>query len=795
MRDNRNSLRLRKEHIRTLSASDLRGVMGGCDTTSVTTEVADRTQSGVNCPANASADPNCTRSATALVAVLVALIGVHASGCGGLSDSTGEQEANSGPVGAPAGVGEANCDYPQTFGTPTHTGKICQSLHGMQVIATLRQDPTAKVTNDFDGFLQIHQGAPLTSGNFLAFATHVAGNLENPDDRSLDVTGVDLWRWSPSVTAPNAELLHVATIASSWQSVDGSVASFGYVTNGYMQQAPVAFANGALLVPQSSARFARVNPATGATLSTIDPFAGSPFDGDARLTTAGGLTVAQDGTVYYTAVAWPLGSPTLGTDFRGAWLIRVAPSGATTLVPWTQVASATVGIPQRDDSCVWPFGTGGTPGPTGPDSQPPLFKCGLQRPEMNAAIAIRPTDGHLIAYSSAHNNIWTAYLIDLDPVTLAPVRAYPTRNHVLQGCGVRVPLLGSVDFGDTCDVITAHGTTHLGFAADFNQPQSFRGNGIMDNHPFCTPAGDCGVGGYVFGFFGDGEEDARGATVMFHSDGTDAPRNEDYAWEVTPSLDAQGRYHQDRVVLSALDSQAAIYDAAWELVTKSAIPIDFTAFAVDMLDTQIPVDVDGHSYALDANGHLYQMDGAGVVVDFVTLIDPDTGETLSMDGLSSYLHRDRAGHVIFDYAGWIWVVGSGGAQSETPVSREVLTQLRTPSAKMRASMAAKRHALTTQDIPEPPTSTEPPRQLSGPQSHIAPNTISNCGVNDDPATCGDSGGSYHFPGVNPGGSSVGLEGVDDGNTFDGPVKFGRNWRAEISRGVFQQFYDQECTLD
>lgn len=630
------------------------------------------------------------------------LIAAAASACGATTSEL-DSDSTGGPVGAPPAVSESSCDYPQPFGTPAHTGKLCQSLHGMQVLATLRQDPTAKRTNAFDGFLQIHEGAPLTNGNFLAFATHVAGNPANPDDRSLDVAGVDLWRWVPSVTAVDAQLVHVAAITSSWRSVDSVVRSFGYVTNGYMQQASVAFAGGALLVPQSSGRFSRVNPLTGSTVSTIDPFVGTPFDLDPRLTTAGGLTVAQDGTIYYTAVAWPLGNPTLGTDFRGAWLIRVAPSGATTLVPWTQVASSAVGIPQRDDNCVWPFGTGGTPGPTGPDSQPPLFHCGLQRPEMNAAIAIRPTDGHLIVYTSAHNNIWTAHLVEVDPVTLAPIRAYPTRNHVLQGCGVRVPLLGSIDFGDDCDVITAHGTTHLGFAADFNQPQSFRGNGIMDNHPFCTAAGDCGVGGYIFGFFGDGEEDARGAIVMFHPDGTDAPRNEDYGWEVTPSVDAQGRYHQDRVVLSALDSQVAVYDgASFDLLTKSNIPVDFNANAIDMLDTQIPLDTDGHSYALDANGHLYQMDAAGTIVDFVSLIDPDTGDVLSMDGLSSYLSRDRAGHVILDYAGWIWVIGSTGAQSETPVSRELLTQLRTPSARMRASIAAKRNALVGAPIPAPP---------------------------------------------------------------------------------------------
>lgn len=57
------------------------------------------------------------------------------------------------------------------------------------------------------------------------------------------------------------------------------------------------------------------------------------------------------------------------------------------------------------------------------------------------------------------------------------------------------------------------------------------------------------------------------------------------------------------------------------------------------------------------------------------------------------------------------------------------------------------------------------------------------------------GGLLHFPSGAPEGTVVGLSGVEDGDTFDGPQKFGRNWRAQLRPGVFQQFYDQECTID
>lgn len=56
------------------------------------------------------------------------------------------------------------------------------------------------------------------------------------------------------------------------------------------------------------------------------------------------------------------------------------------------------------------------------------------------------------------------------------------------------------------------------------------------------------------------------------------------------------------------------------------------------------------------------------------------------------------------------------------------------------------------------------------------------------------GALLHFPGGAPGGSVVGLTGVEAGDTFSGPQKFGRNWHVQIRPGVFQQFYDQECVV-
>ena len=633
--------------------------------------------------------------------------------CGESQLSQDDQaSATGGPVGQPS-----LCDWTQNMGTAQHVGKLCPELHGLRVAYTLRQDPDAKAeaSDPNTGFLQIHEGSPLTSGDFVAVPVHRGAN---PLDRSGDTWAVDLWRWMPSVTAANAHLTHVTLVSSTWQAVD-SIRSFGFVTNGYVQQMPAAFSLGSLYVPLASAKLAKVDPATGTLLATIDPFVGTAFDGDARLTTAGGISVRADGTLYYSATAWPLGAVRTGLDPRGSWLIEVNPTGSTRIAPWTQIASTAVGVPQRNDACNWPFGTAGTPDATGPDSVPPVFGCGFQRPKLNGSVAIRPTDNHLMVYSAGNNNIWSGWIIDVDPVTLLPVRAMATREHFLQGCGVRIPLIGSPDFGDVCDVITNHGAVHLGFDPDFNLPGSLRGDGIDASDVFCRADGDCGVGGYDggFAFFG-GTYDARGVIVVFHPDGSVASINLDDGWEITPAVDANGNYRMDRNQFSdAFDAvtgtigqsankalQSAVYSQGFELIGLSQIPVDFSANAIDLLSAQEPVDIGGGAYTVDANGHLYQLDAAGNVVDFVALPDPDTGDAaLSQEGMPGYYARDRAGRLYASYAGWVYVIEGTGAARRAPLSRQEVAALRAPSsARLVRAMQMKAASAALAPIPPPP---------------------------------------------------------------------------------------------
>ena len=651
-----------------------------------------------------------------------------AAGCGDVVSAEVGSEINGGPVGTPpVGIVRSVCDWTQNMGAEAHVGKLCPAPHGLRLAAVLTQDPdaAAQAANPDTGFLQNHEGSPLTFGDFVAFPIHHGAD---PDDRSNDTWEMDVWRWVPSAIDPDAILAHVTTLSSTWRAVD-TIRSFGYVTNGYVQQMPSAISLGRLMVAQSSGRVVPVDLATGQSLSPINPFINTPFDGDVRLTTAGGFSVrTRDygdgvpvGTTYYTATAWPTDAvPTAGLDPRGSWLIEVRPSGAVRLIPWAQIAATSVGVPQRNDLCNWPFGTSGTPPATGPDSVPPQFRCGVQRPKLNSSIAIRPTDGHLMVLSAANNNIWEERIIEVDPMTLLPVRSMATRERFAQGCGVRIPLTGSPDWGDTCDVLTNHGQVNIGVAPDFNLLGSHRGNGIDDEYVFCLDNGDCGVGGYDGGFTFFGDYDARGTIAMFHADGSVAAINNEVGWGLTPSLDSLHRIRLDRDLFSDAFNfntgeigpnptqalQSAIYSTTFELAAISQIPVNFNANAIDLLAAQEPTDTAGNAYTVDGDGILYQISASGVVHDAVALVDPATGEQVSMETMQNYFAwgrgPSRTAILYASYAGKIWVIKTADEDDTAPITPAQLAALHPPNPRHASALAAKKASFANIKTPPPP---------------------------------------------------------------------------------------------
>lgn len=616
-----------------------------------------------------------------------------------------------------SGIGTtALCDWNQVYGTADHAGRACPEQHGLTKVAELPSDVDWAAEVDSNGFLQKHEGAVVTFGDYVVVPT--SSGFTDVFHEATTHYGISTYKWVPSVSAPGAQLVHQWDAASDFVTVDGAVCSFGCMTNGYVQAFMAAIGNGSVYAPAAHGRFLRLNLATGALQATIDPFAGSPVAGDARLTVDNAPMITPTGELYYTATAWPTDASPFGKQPRGSWLVKVLPTNDFVAADWSPdnvvklggsgIASSDVGIPRVTDLCEYPFGTSGQNPLTGPTSTPPHFGCGTQRPAMNAPVAFSAATNHLVAYSYANNARGVAFLIEINPTTLAPIRAADMRpNHLLYGCGVRL----DVSTFPGCDVITAGGTTNLGVDPQFNGPIRLRTPAdIMDNAPTVRQDGAFWtIGSYDGGFsfevlFGFPLAfDARGAIIEFNSDGSFAGNNPEFGWEVTASwLPIFGTAGpggppttfpvgfdvlQDRGLYSLGHLDLARYDEHFALKSFAEAPNQ--PFG-DFVDTHIPFGVNGDHYGVTEFGLLYKIDANSQIVETVQLTDEP------IEVLSGHIARDRAGRLYVTYAGRVHVIASSGTPPIiTPPTAATIR-------RMDAARVTKQAAMRTPD-PGPPT--------------------------------------------------------------------------------------------
>ncbi len=638
---------------------------------------------------------------------ILLLTAITATACGPQPITEVTQE-----IGLPA------CDYPQIYGTPDHGGRACPELSNMTKVAEIVQDADAAAEIDSNGFLQVHEGAVLTFGDFVVVPTK--DGFTDVFNEQTTRYHVQAYKWSPSVTAVGATLLPAWTFDSDFATVDAQVCSFGCMTNGYVQAFNAAIGNGSVYVPMFGGKFARVRLTDGALQAVINPFAGSAVDGDQRLIVNNAPTIAPDGSVYYTATAWPLGPSPFGAQPRGSWLVKLLPSNAFSVADWSPdntvklggsgIASHAVGVPVfADATCEIPFGTRGKPDSTGPDSRPQLGLCATQRPALNAPLAYSPASGHLVGYSYSNNTFGVAFLIEIDADSLAPIRAADMRvNHLRYGCGVRL----DVATFPGCDAITAHGTTNIGNSPEFNGDIHFRTPlDIMDSAPTISPDGKLWtIGGYDGGFSFEAAfdppagYDARGSMIVFNSDGSFHSNNPDFGWEVTASAmpifptamasDVVGTFPvgfdwvQDRGLYSLGHLGLALYDQSMTLQNVGELP---DVLFGDFVDNNVTFGPRGDHYGMSENGNFYKLDAHGSITDVVQLT-PGPVEVLS--GTTA---RDRAGRAYVSYAGKIHVIQSNGTPQITLSDK--LAALHTTAR--RTQRLAIQRAATTPD-PGPP---------------------------------------------------------------------------------------------
>jgi len=582
-----------------------------------------------------------------------------AAACGTTSADVGDDDAAISD--RPAEVSNPLCDWPQQFGVPSHTGRACPAQHGLTVVAALVSDEDAQAENAFNGFLSIHEGAVVTSGSYVVMP-HSQGwtdpvEITDPSTKTYDV---QVFRWDPSVDAPNRALDYLYTLPASWEPVDRAVQSFGYLTNGYVQVFQPVVSGSQLYVPASSGRVERRDLATGALIATIDPFAGTAFSGDPKLTQMGALSISPSGKIYYTALAHPLGVNPKGRDARGAWLVEVDPTTNTARrADWSLIASKTLGIPTSTDQCLRPFFLFGRK-PTGPDDHSNRSACGAQQPAMNSPVAFDGI-GNIVALSYGTREISAAFLIRVSAATLAPIQAYDLRGRMLHGCGVRL----AFDEPDTdCAIITANGTRNVGFDPDLNSPVGFQAMGLMDGSPTVAPNGDLAVSGYDSGFSFLGGYDSRGGTISFTASGALRAVNSVFGWEVTNAVQAAltpgggFTYVSDSQLYSEFDLSIARWSPTFDVLSQARLDIQ-PGPAIDWLDTQVAINIDGSYCGVNGMGVFACFDGTGALVESVDLLGADA-LPYSIETLSNHISRDRAGTYYVNYGGIMWIIAGGG---------------------------------------------------------------------------------------------------------------------------------------
>lgn len=605
-------------------------------------------------------------------------------------------------------------EYNQLFGTPQHAGVAGTEQTGLHVVARIRQDSDVDKRLNTSGFLQVHEPPPLVSGDYVVVPT-TQGFTEPEDffEKSTTKYGVRVFRWSPTVTAPDATLVPVWETITDAQLVDQVFCSFGCQTNGYEALFGPAIANGSLYTPGLSGRINRYDLTSGSLLAVIDPLAGTPFSGDPVTSVNSALTATSSaGDILYTVTAWAVGTTNRGVTPRGSWLVRVRPDNSVTAVEWHHIATAALGIPQFPGGlCDYPFGTGGTPGPTGPESDPPRFNCGLQRPAINVPVSIDPGTGRYVVASYANNQWAGAFIVWVDAQTLQSVAAADMRGHALHGCGVRL----SGGFNEcpssaTCDVVTGNGSTHLGFDPCTNRPVPVFGPDLDSTSVTIAPNGDASWGSYDGGFVYGGEYDARGFGITFRRDGAFRANSSAFYWDATAGVRGDATapegftYVHERQLYSEFATDPlgiGVYDADWRLLRSGVTPrdpnTDPNVTPVDFVAAQPLFDSSGAMYAPNADGHMYKFSGSGQLMEVVDLLDDD-GEINSIAALEGYGARDRSGRLYWSFGGFVYVVEGGGPQ----LARAQLVASPAQTARLRSGKQAAIAGVHNTKLPEPP---------------------------------------------------------------------------------------------
>lgn len=423
--------------------------------------------------------------------------------------------------GAPDASVECANDWAQWGLTASHWGLSCAAAQPMdralapQIVFDpfVPQEQADALTDTGEVALYAHYQAPLIAGDWVYMEVK-SGEYHpcNPDggpyqdgcgprDRNSQVWNESAWHWEGGNLVPKW------THASGWKPVPYALVNWEPVFS-------AALAKDAVYIPEAGGAVAKVNPTDGSVIATLRPFSNA----DTFVTSP--LTVADDGTLYYTALQL---SPTVE-----GFLVQVKSDGT---VAKATFASLVPDAPGPKDACAGSFGNLNPPPPLpwppSQDAVPPFFECGAQRPAVNAAPAVGP-DGTVFVVSRAHHFSQYAYVVAVNP-DLSPKWASSLRGLLKDGCGVTLPADATDTSSDFDKAYHCRAGAKAGVDPRTNALPAAGADDDSSASPVALPKGGVLYGGLTF------YNQFRGHLLKFDHEGA-FQKSYDFGWDITPAL-------------------------------------------------------------------------------------------------------------------------------------------------------------------------------------------------------------------------------------------------------------------
>jgi hypothetical protein len=546
---------------------------------------------------------------------------------------------------APAPRPQLSCtaptDWTQAGRTADHTGTTCASgrpftASGSPVVVDpfLSQESAEASQVYGEAVLLAHFQAPLTAGDdvYVEVKGGTYASCSPPGSGTPAPCGIDAWttqtwgikhlQWS------GATLVDLGTMTSDWKPPPNRGAPGQRSLGGWEPLFHAALSGTSLWMPGVGGSALQFDRTTGQQIGRVDP-----FGGNANTYVTSPVTVAADGDVFYTAMTLDPSNP-WGTDAQG-YLVRVGGSGLASTAAWPTLVP---GAPAANAPCETAYNV--DPGSTalplrdtnGNVVPAPTTACGSQRPALNAAPAVGP-DGTIFVVGRAHLASRYAYVVALDPATLAPKWAASLRNILADGCGVTVPMdgrAGNCFAGAPGGVDPLTGTRPAGIANDDGT-----------SSPVALPDGSVLYGAYT------SYNGARGHLFKFSSSGTPLATY-DFGWDITPAW-----FPHDGTYSIVLKDNVYGANAFYLTQLDANLHVEWKHQSSDNFEwcvNAVAVDKDGVVYANSEDGNLYAINPGGDEKGHVAL-----GQALG--AAYTPITLDAKGRIYAQNAGKLYVFG------------------------------------------------------------------------------------------------------------------------------------------